>query len=59
MYITLKVKWLNNRRTEIMKKNYIAPQTENVVLASAKIMQDSMAINTTSGGTFNDVTLID
>ncbi len=40
-------------------KTYIAPKTENVVLASAKIMQDSMAINTTSGGTFNDVTLID
>jgi hypothetical protein len=40
-------------------KTYIAPQTENVVLASAKIMQDSMAINTTSSGTFDDVTLID
>jgi len=41
-----------------MRKNYIAPMTENIQLAGDSMMQ-SLNIVTGSGATFNEATEID
>ena len=45
-------------RNTIMKRNYISPLTENIVLAGDSMMQ-SLNIITGSGSEFNDSTEID
>ena len=42
-----------------MKKNYIAPNTEMMNLASQGIMQDVLNVVTASGTSFNEATDID
>ena len=43
-----------------MKKNYMAPNTEMINLASEGIMQNpSLSINTTSGGNINTASEIE